>query len=119
MEVKMGDTIYIKGFKNENPEFYCLKHMKDLIGFPTRVFLIRNGENIINTIRLYNIQKTSCRPCDAIPINCKNICDVDRQSVNCSLNNECGVGTCYKAVPLPPSEYDNRLSESRDFASFR
>ena len=44
MEVKMGDTIYIKGFKNENPEFYCLKHMKDLIGFPTRVFLIRNGE---------------------------------------------------------------------------
>jgi len=40
----MGDTIYIKGFKNENPEFYCLKHMKDLIGFPTRVFLIRNGE---------------------------------------------------------------------------
>ena len=40
----MGDTIYIKGFKDEKPEFYCQKHMKDLIGFPTRVFLIRNGE---------------------------------------------------------------------------
>jgi len=38
----MGDTIYVKGFKDENPEFYCWKHMKDLIGFPTRVFLIRN-----------------------------------------------------------------------------
>jgi len=38
----MNDTIYIKGFKNENPEFYCWKHMKDLIGYPTRVFLIRN-----------------------------------------------------------------------------
>ena len=44
MELKMGDTIYIKGFKDEEPEFYCQKHMKDLIGFPTRVFLIRNGE---------------------------------------------------------------------------
>jgi hypothetical protein len=42
MELKMGDTIYVKGFKDENPEFYCWKHMKDLIGFPTRVFLIRN-----------------------------------------------------------------------------
>ncbi len=40
----MGDTIYIKGFKDEKPEFYCEQHMKDLIGFPTRVFLIRNGE---------------------------------------------------------------------------
>ena len=44
MELKMGDTIYIKGFKDEKPEFYCQKHMKDLIGFPTRVFLIRNGD---------------------------------------------------------------------------
>lgn len=42
MELKIGDTIYIKGFKDENPEFYCWKHMKDLIDFPTRVFLIRN-----------------------------------------------------------------------------
>ena len=42
MSLKMDDTIYIKGFINENPEFYCQKHFKDLIGFPTRVFLIRN-----------------------------------------------------------------------------
>lgn len=42
MELKMDDTIYIKRFKDEKPEFYCWKHMKDLIGFPTRVFLIRN-----------------------------------------------------------------------------
>jgi hypothetical protein len=44
MELKMGDTIYVKGFKDEKPEFYCWKHMKDLIGFPTRVFLERNGD---------------------------------------------------------------------------
>ena len=42
MGLEMGDVIYIKGFKNEEPEFYCQKHMKDLIGFPTRVFLVRN-----------------------------------------------------------------------------
>ena len=44
MELKMGDTIYVKGFKDEKPEFYCWKHMKDLIGLPTRVFLERNGD---------------------------------------------------------------------------
>ena len=44
MELKIGDTIYIKGFKDENPEFFCWKHLKDLIELPTRVFLIRNGE---------------------------------------------------------------------------
>lgn len=80
-----------------------------------RQFLINNGSDLINTIRLYNIQKSACRPCDAKPITCKNICNVDRQSVNCSLTNDCGLGTCYKAVPLPPSQYANRLSENRNF----
>ena len=42
MSLKMGDNIYIKRFKSEEPEFYCWKHFKDLIGFPTKVFLIRN-----------------------------------------------------------------------------
>jgi hypothetical protein len=84
-----------------------------------RQFLINNGAKLINTIRLYNIEKSSCTPCDAKPINCQNICNVDRQSVNCSLNNSCGLGTCYKAVPLPPSQYANHLSQNRDFASFR
>jgi hypothetical protein len=44
MELKMGDAIYVKGFKDEKPEFYCWKHMKDLIGYPTKVFLVRNGD---------------------------------------------------------------------------
>jgi len=42
MELKQGDSIYIKRFKSEDIDFYCYKHMNDLIGFPTRVFLIRN-----------------------------------------------------------------------------
>lgn len=42
MSLKMDDTIYIKGFKSEDPDFYCWKYLKDLIGFPTRVFLVRN-----------------------------------------------------------------------------
>lgn len=83
-----------------------------------RQFLINNGSELINTIRLYNIQKTSCKPCDAKPINCQNICEVDRQSVNCSLTNECGLGTCYRAVPLPPSKYANRLSENKNMSTF-
>jgi hypothetical protein len=42
MSLKIDDVIYIHGFKEEEPNFYCLQHFKDLIGFPTRVFLIRN-----------------------------------------------------------------------------
>ena len=83
-----------------------------------RQFLINNGAELMNTIRLYNIQKSSCNACDAKPINCQTVCDVDRQSVNCSLKNECGLGTCYRAVPLPPSKYANRLSVNKNFSSF-
>ena len=42
MSLKMGDTIYIKRFQSEDIDFYCYKHFKDLVGFPTKVFLIRN-----------------------------------------------------------------------------
>jgi len=42
MELKTGDNIYIKRFKSEDIDFYCYKHMNDLVGFPTRVFLVRN-----------------------------------------------------------------------------
>ena len=39
MSLENGDVIYIHGFKEENPSFYCSQHFKDLIGLPTRVFL--------------------------------------------------------------------------------
>jgi len=65
-----------------------------------RQFLINNGSKLINTIRLYNIEKSSCKPCDAKPIPCNRVCDVDRQSVNCTLYKQEGLGTCYQAVPL-------------------
>lgn len=81
-----------------------------------RQFLINNGSNLINTIRLYNIEKSSCSPCDAKPIHCQNICNIDKQSVNCALTNPDGLGTCYKAVPLPPSKYANHLSVNKEFA---
>ena len=38
-----------------------------------RQFLINNGNELINAIRLYNIQKSACRSCDAQPIDCQNI----------------------------------------------
>jgi hypothetical protein len=42
MSLEKTDVIYIQGFKDERPDFYCYKHFKDLIGFPTRVFSIQN-----------------------------------------------------------------------------
>lgn len=39
MSLENGDVIYIHGFKEEKPSFYCSQHFKDLIGLPTRVFL--------------------------------------------------------------------------------
>ena len=83
-----------------------------------RQFLINNGNEIMNSIRLYNIEKSACNACDAKPIECQNICNIDRQSVNCSLSNSRGFGTCNRAVPLPPSQYANKLSENRELSSF-
>ena len=84
-----------------------------------RQYLINNGLKIMNDIRLYNINKTSCRECEAKPINCKTICKVDRESVNCSLKNKCGYGTCYKAVPHPALSDGNRLSQTKLFRQFQ
>jgi hypothetical protein len=42
MSLKERDVIYIQGFKDEEPDFYCDLHFRDLIGFPTRVFTIQN-----------------------------------------------------------------------------
>ena len=72
----------------------------------------------MNDIRLYNIEKNMCRPCDAKPINCENVCQVDRQSVSCHLKNQCGLGTCYKAVPVPPSPYANKLSQDKNIGQY-
>ena len=84
-----------------------------------RQYLINNGKKIMNDIRLYNINKSSCRECEPRPINCHNVCKVDRESVNCSLKNECGYGTCYKAVPLPASNYVNKLSKTKLLKQFQ
>ena len=84
-----------------------------------RQYLINNGSRIMNDIRLYNINKSSCKECEPRPTTCHNICNVDRESVNCSLKNECGKGTCYKTVPLPSSNYVNRLSKVKLFKQFQ
>jgi len=65
-----------------------------------RQFLINNGEKIINNIRVFNLDKLSCRPCDATPIDCNTVCKVSPSSVNCMLTNKCGLGRCNMAVPL-------------------
>lgn len=35
-----------------------------------RQFLIHNGTKVMDSVRDYNIKKTSCRKCDALPISC-------------------------------------------------
>lgn len=44
MSLQQTDVIYIKGYKTKSPSFYCEKHFRDLIGFPTKVLTVRNGE---------------------------------------------------------------------------
>ena len=46
-KLKNGDIILIKGFQSQdNVEFYCYQHYKDLIGLPTRVS-VHHGENYV------------------------------------------------------------------------
>jgi len=59
MSLENGDVIYIHGFKEENPSFYCSQHFKDLIGLPTRVFLNMSGtiyvtHPILDVVPLYD-----------------------------------------------------------------
>ena len=59
-----------------------------------RQYLINNGLKIMNEIRLYNINKTSCRECEAKPINCKTVCIVGR-------NNGFAAKNCDQAFIMP------------------
>lgn len=65
-----------------------------------RQYLIHNAVDIMNNIRMYNIKKSGCKPCEPRPINCYNVCDVSPNSVSCSLKKQSlGQGLCYTAVP--------------------
>jgi len=46
-KLKKGDIIYIKSFLDDNPEFYCWKHLKDLIGIPTQITFVNHNNGII------------------------------------------------------------------------
>jgi len=46
-KLKKGDIIYIKSFLDDNPEFYCWKHLKDLVGMPTQVTFVNHNNGII------------------------------------------------------------------------
>lgn len=46
-KLKEGDIIYIKSFLDDNPEFYCWKHLKDLVGMPTQVTFVNHNNGII------------------------------------------------------------------------
>jgi hypothetical protein len=46
-KLKKGDIIYIKSFLDDDPEFYCWKHLKDLIGIPTQITFVNHNNGII------------------------------------------------------------------------
>jgi hypothetical protein len=46
-KLKEGDIIYIKSFLDDKPEFYCWKHLKDLVGMPTQVTFVNHNNGII------------------------------------------------------------------------
>ena len=46
-KLKKGDIIYIKSFLDDNPEFFCWKHLKDLVGMPTQVTFVNHNNGII------------------------------------------------------------------------
>ena len=46
-KLKEGDIIYIKSFLDDNPEFYCWKHLKDLVGMPTQITFVNHNNGII------------------------------------------------------------------------
>ena len=47
IKLKEGDIIYIKSFLDDNPEFFCWKHLKDLVGMPTQITSVNHNNGII------------------------------------------------------------------------
>jgi hypothetical protein len=69
-----------------------------------RQFLIHNGVKLMDTIRLYNLKKNGCRPCDAVPVQCETLCSTDHQAVSCKPHDCRGIGRCYQYTPM--AQYD-------------
>lgn len=48
-----------------------------------RQFLIHNADNIMSSLRKYNIQKNGCTPCTPVPTYCESYCS-SKNGVTCS-----------------------------------
>lgn len=82
-----------------------------------RQFLIHNATNLMDTVRLYNIKKNGCRPCDARPVLCNSLCSVDRHAVSCKPYDCAGIGNCNVYNPAPQMTVQNYNSVPRSWCS--
>lgn len=84
-----------------------------------RLFLQRNATDLMDTIRLYNIKKNGCGPCDSVPVQCQTLCSVDNQAVSCAPHDPNGVGRCYQYRPRPQLPNVNQIAGNRSWCDMK
>lgn len=111
MSLQQTDVIYIKGYKTKSPSFYCEKHFRGLIGFPTRVLLVRNDEVYVTHPELDTVPlDENC--VDYVILNDINVGHHHQLKKKLQLIKQLGM----KMVPIKflPKIFNSRLNEQEE-----
>jgi hypothetical protein len=113
-----------RAFTDYRPSCYINDLIRVMNGihssYSYRQFLQQNALELMDTIRLYNIKKNGCSPCNAVPVQCETLCSVDNQAVSCSpYDCQNGIGRCYQSNPRRPLPSANRISNLKSWCDLK
>jgi hypothetical protein len=113
-----------RAFTDYRPSCYINDLIRVMNGlhssYSYRQFLQHNGVQLMDTIRLYNIKKNGCAPCNAVPVQCETLCSVDNHAVSCAPY-DCakGIGRCYQYNPAPQLPGGNPMSVNKSWCDLK
>lgn len=113
-----------RAFTDYRPSCYTNDLIRTMNGlhssFAYRQFLQHNAVQLMDTIRLYNIKKNGCRPCNAVPIQCESLCSVDNHAVSCApFDCAKGTGRCYQYQPRAQIPNPNAMSQNKSWCDIK
>lgn len=112
-----------RAFTDYRPSCYINDVIRSMNGITSsyeyRQFLQRNATQLMDTIRLYNIKKNGCGPCDSVPVQCETLCSVDNQAVSCAPYDCRGSGRCYQYNPKPQLPNTNAMAWNKSWCDLK
>jgi hypothetical protein len=113
-----------RAFTDYRPSCYLNDLIRTMNGiqsdFEYRKFLQNNAVQLMDTIRLYNIKKNGCLPCNATPVQCESLCSVDNHAVSCApFDCAKGIGRCYQYEPNAQLTNRNAMSTNKSWCDIQ